>query len=216
MCKCPPREAQRPHDAGAGGRLRRLRTQHRHDGGAWPGTRLRPHVKAWKCTALARRLHADGHPGFCCATSRGRGHGRSRTGRRPPLANQVLGRSAARLGTLAQAWGARVTVAVVRRDDRRGGRGRHPGGARRRERRHAPLRLRSVRRRPSRRSRPLARPRGARGHGVRRPPHDGAGRDEGREGRSRDAHAARRARSGRRRRDLRRRHRHVRDELLGD
>src|SRR4051812_44233945 len=39
-------------------------------GAAWPGTRLRPHVKAWKSTALARRLHANGHTGFCCATPR--------------------------------------------------------------------------------------------------------------------------------------------------
>ena len=33
-----------------------------------PGTALRPHVKAFKSTALARRLAAAGHPGFCCAT----------------------------------------------------------------------------------------------------------------------------------------------------
>src|SRR3989442_15778414 len=39
-------------------------------GAAWPGTRLRPHVKAWKSSALARRLHANGHIGFCCATPR--------------------------------------------------------------------------------------------------------------------------------------------------
>ena len=34
-----------------------------------PGPALRPHVKAFKSTALARRLHAAGHPGFCCATT---------------------------------------------------------------------------------------------------------------------------------------------------
>jgi hypothetical protein len=34
----------------------------------WPGTRLRPHVKAFKSTALAKRLAANGHTGFCCAT----------------------------------------------------------------------------------------------------------------------------------------------------
>jgi len=35
-----------------------------------PGTALRPHVKAFKSTALAARLSADGHTGFCCATPR--------------------------------------------------------------------------------------------------------------------------------------------------
>ena len=35
---------------------------------ALPGPRLRPHVKAHKCTALARRQAALGHPGFTCAT----------------------------------------------------------------------------------------------------------------------------------------------------
>ncbi len=39
-------------------------------GDAWPGTTLRPHVKAWKSTALARQLHEHGHTGFCCATAR--------------------------------------------------------------------------------------------------------------------------------------------------
>lgn len=33
-----------------------------------PGLRLRPHVKAFKCTELARRLAANGHTGFTCAT----------------------------------------------------------------------------------------------------------------------------------------------------
>jgi D-serine deaminase-like pyridoxal phosphate-dependent protein len=35
-----------------------------------PGDRLRPHVKATKCTALARRQVALGHRGFTCATPR--------------------------------------------------------------------------------------------------------------------------------------------------
>ena len=34
-----------------------------------PGDCLRPHVKAFKSTALARRLSDDGHHGFCCANS---------------------------------------------------------------------------------------------------------------------------------------------------
>jgi D-serine deaminase-like pyridoxal phosphate-dependent protein len=37
---------------------------------AHPGTRLRPHVKAHKCTALAGRQHAVGHTTFTCATPR--------------------------------------------------------------------------------------------------------------------------------------------------
>ncbi|MCO8128935.1 alanine racemase [Acidimicrobiia bacterium EGI L10123] len=36
--------------------------------GLHPGRRLRPHVKAFKSTALARHLIDAGHPGFCCAT----------------------------------------------------------------------------------------------------------------------------------------------------
>jgi D-serine deaminase-like pyridoxal phosphate-dependent protein len=36
----------------------------------WPGRSLRPHVKAFKSTALARRLADAGHPTFCCATVR--------------------------------------------------------------------------------------------------------------------------------------------------
>ena len=35
-----------------------------------PGPRLRPHVKAFKCTELARSLAASGHTGFTCATLR--------------------------------------------------------------------------------------------------------------------------------------------------
>lgn len=37
---------------------------------ALPGARLRPHVKAHKCTELARRQFAQGHTGFCAATPR--------------------------------------------------------------------------------------------------------------------------------------------------
>lgn len=35
-----------------------------------PGRTLRPHVKAFKCTALAAALQAAGHDTFCCATPR--------------------------------------------------------------------------------------------------------------------------------------------------
>src|SRR4051812_44477546 len=37
---------------------------------ALPGPRLRPHVKAHKTSALARRQAAAGHEGFTCATIR--------------------------------------------------------------------------------------------------------------------------------------------------
>lgn len=37
---------------------------------ALPGPKLRPHVKAHKCTALAKLQRQYGHPGFCCATPR--------------------------------------------------------------------------------------------------------------------------------------------------
>jgi D-threonine aldolase len=37
---------------------------------ALPGTTLRPHVKAHKTTAIARRQHALGHTAFTCATPR--------------------------------------------------------------------------------------------------------------------------------------------------
>ncbi len=76
---------------------------------AWPGTKLRPHVKAWKCTALARRLHDNGHAGFCCATVREvEGMARAGLGDDLLLANEVLGDAARRLARVD----ARVTVAV--------------------------------------------------------------------------------------------------------
>ena len=40
----------------------------RHMATALPGKRLRPHVKAHKCTALAKRQRAHGHATFCAAT----------------------------------------------------------------------------------------------------------------------------------------------------
>ncbi len=74
---------------------------------ALPGTRLRPHVKAHKCTALARLQAARGHAGFTCATVREmEGMARAGLGDDLLLANEVL--DARRLGALD----ARVTVAV--------------------------------------------------------------------------------------------------------
>jgi len=74
---------------------------------ALPGTRLRPHVKATKCTALARRQAALGHTGFCCATVREmEGMAAAGLGADLLLANETL--DARRLGQLD----ARITVAV--------------------------------------------------------------------------------------------------------
>jgi D-serine deaminase-like pyridoxal phosphate-dependent protein len=74
---------------------------------ALPGARLRPHVKAHKCTALARRQAAFGHLGFTCATVREvEGMAAAGLGHDLLLANEVL--DAHRLGGLD----ARVTVAV--------------------------------------------------------------------------------------------------------
>lgn len=75
-----------------------------------PGPRLRPHVKAHKTTALARRQAAAGHPGFTCATIREvEGMVAAELGEDLLLANEVL--DARRLGSLVEA-GARVTVAI--------------------------------------------------------------------------------------------------------
>jgi D-serine deaminase-like pyridoxal phosphate-dependent protein len=74
---------------------------------ALPGPRLRPHVKAHKCTALARRQAALGHRSFTCATIREmEGMASAGLGDDLLLANEVL--DARRLGALS----ARVTLAV--------------------------------------------------------------------------------------------------------
>jgi D-serine deaminase-like pyridoxal phosphate-dependent protein len=79
----------------------------------WPGTRLRPHVKAFKSTALARRLAAAGHTGFCCATVREvEGMAAAGLGTDLLLANEVVGGAAERLGAVARSGAARVTTAV--------------------------------------------------------------------------------------------------------
>jgi D-serine deaminase-like pyridoxal phosphate-dependent protein len=77
---------------------------------ALPGGRLRPHVKAHKCTSIARRQAAAGHRGFTCATIREcEGMAAAGLGDDLLLANEVL--DATRLGALVRA-GARVTLAV--------------------------------------------------------------------------------------------------------
>jgi D-serine deaminase-like pyridoxal phosphate-dependent protein len=74
---------------------------------ALPGPHLRPHVKAHKSTALARRQAALGHRSFTCATVREmEGMAAAGLGDDLLLANEVL--DARRLGRLD----ARVTVAV--------------------------------------------------------------------------------------------------------
>ncbi len=80
---------------------------------ALPGSRLRPHVKAHKSTALARRQAEAGHPGFTCATPREvRGMVEAGLGDDLLLANEVVDLELlSHLGTLARS-GARITVAV--------------------------------------------------------------------------------------------------------
>jgi D-serine deaminase-like pyridoxal phosphate-dependent protein len=75
---------------------------------ALPGGRLRPHVKAHKCTSLARAQAARGHFAFTCATVREvEGMARAGLGDDLLLANEVV--DASRLGAIDD---ARVTVAV--------------------------------------------------------------------------------------------------------
>ena len=75
-----------------------------------PGARLRPHVKAHKCTSLAKRQAAAGHIAFTCATIREcEGMAAAGLGADLLLANEVL--DARRLGALVDG-GARVTLAV--------------------------------------------------------------------------------------------------------
>jgi len=77
---------------------------------ALPGPRLRPHVKAHKCTTLARRQAALGHEGFCCATVREmEGMAEAGLGKDLLLANEVIDPD--RLALLA-GLDARVTVAI--------------------------------------------------------------------------------------------------------
>ncbi len=69
---------------------------------AWPGSTLRPHVKAHKCTAIARRQLAAGHRGFTCATpGEVVGMARAGIGDELLLANETL--DPARLRAMAEA-----------------------------------------------------------------------------------------------------------------
>ncbi len=79
---------------------------------ALPGSRLRPHVKAHKSTALARRQYDHGHHGFTCATPREvLGMARVGLGDDLLLANEVV--DPHRLRAMAEAQDtARITIAV--------------------------------------------------------------------------------------------------------
>jgi D-serine deaminase-like pyridoxal phosphate-dependent protein len=77
---------------------------------ARPGRRLRPHVKAFKSTALARQLAIAGHDAFCAATPREvLGLAAAGLDEDLLLANEVVDPD--RLAAMARC-GARVTVAV--------------------------------------------------------------------------------------------------------
>jgi len=79
----------------------------------WPGRSLRPHVKAFKSTAMAHELVAAGHRSFCAATPREiMGMLDAGVGDDLLLANESV--DAERLGAIARAAReqARVTVAV--------------------------------------------------------------------------------------------------------
>ena len=75
-----------------------------------PGPRLRPHVKAHKCSELARRQMQAGHHNFCCATIREMEvMADAGLGADLLLANEVV--DAGRLTRLTDG-GVRITVAV--------------------------------------------------------------------------------------------------------
>jgi len=77
---------------------------------ALPGRRLRPHVKAHKCTSIAKRQAGVGHRAFTCATLREvEQMAAAGLGDDLLLANEVV--DARRLAPVISA-GARVTVAV--------------------------------------------------------------------------------------------------------
>lgn len=78
---------------------------------ARPGTTLRPHVKAHKCTSLAARQAALGHTAFTCATPREViGMARAGLGSDLLLANESL--DPHRLSAMASIDEAMVTIAV--------------------------------------------------------------------------------------------------------
>jgi len=81
---------------------------------ALPGAKLRPHVKAFKSTALAKQLAAAGHQSFTCATlAEMAGMIRAGLGHDLLLANETVNVNAlSAVATLAAEHNARVTIAV--------------------------------------------------------------------------------------------------------
>lgn len=81
-------------------------------GERWPGRSLRPHVKAFKSTSLAKELRAAGHDAFCAATpAEVVGMAAAGLGADLLLANEVV--DVDRLRTMvASTLGSRITVAV--------------------------------------------------------------------------------------------------------
>jgi D-serine deaminase-like pyridoxal phosphate-dependent protein len=78
---------------------------------ARPGAQLRPHVKAFKSTALAHELAVAGHRGFCGATTREmEGMAAAGLGHDLLLANETI--DVRRLQALTTGADARITVAV--------------------------------------------------------------------------------------------------------
>ena len=76
-----------------------------------PEASLRPHVKAFKSSVLAKELMAAGHKNFCCATIREiEGMVAAGLDNDLLLANQVV--DATRLGALMKKKSTRITVAV--------------------------------------------------------------------------------------------------------
>ena len=76
-----------------------------------PGRTLRPHVKAFKSTAMAKKLVEAGHESFCCATIRElEGMVKAGLGNDLLLANETL--DAKRIGGLLTQENCRITVAV--------------------------------------------------------------------------------------------------------
>ena len=76
-----------------------------------PGRTLRPHVKAFKSTAMAKKLVEAGHETFCCATIRElEGMVKAGLGYDLLLANETL--DARRIGDLLATGKCRITIAV--------------------------------------------------------------------------------------------------------
>ena len=183
----------------------------------WPGDKLRPHVKAFKSTALAARL-AESRPSRLLLRHRARddGDGGGRARRRPAAGQRVRSTSGGSRAVI-ESGRARITVAVDSEETiAAAAKARVPEVLHRRQRRHAPLRLRARGRRAARRPGPRRRASAVRGvmgyegHLMREPGDTKADLVERSMGVLLEA-----ADGGRRRRRVRRRHRHLGRQHLG-